>query len=477
MKEYFFNDVALWESGKVPMGGENIIIRDNVKVYINRTSIKSNRYKKLLLPINSELIFNETDIVLHVEEMEILGKVKTNERCVITVDEVRCSYVKFWHKDKSWFGCHNPNHSNRKLSAGIDKEHFIRYEIEDEFNGIPKPGNPVWIPPSTSIIISNDTDLSGSLYKPYKMLYIPEGSELIFDCDNKILFVERIIIRGTWRTIGKDNLIWIVPGRMNMEVPIYLDSEKKVIDDELSGDIVETLDASYNFSMQASATTAKDLRRMLRFQRDGDKVKFVYNALYKRLVEVSLLNDITNQVIYHNEQFFVSRNKTAPASLGEKFVQYIADILFGDPMLQSVIKNDSDIIKDVINSNLHMQITSALTSGLKEKYLGENKIAESILEQIKKDKPDRFVGEKDGEIYFFPTITGDDVSIFVRMACILELEDDIHLHNDKPKLTMYDLLKTTYKKAAETSKLIIFDDENKTVRITPSIWRIIINLA
>ena len=69
MKEYFFNDVALWESGKVPMGGGDIIIRDKVKVYINKTSIKSNRYKKLLLPVNSELIFNDTDIVLHVEEM------------------------------------------------------------------------------------------------------------------------------------------------------------------------------------------------------------------------------------------------------------------------------------------------------------------------------------------------------------------------------------------------------------------------
>lgn len=476
MKEYFFHDKALWESGKIPMGGEDIIIRNNVRVYINKLSIKSYRYGKLILPADSELIFNDTDIVLHVTDMEILGKVKTNERCVITVDKIRCSHVKFWHEDKSWFGCHNPNHSNRMLSAGIDKEYFIRQEIDDEFNGVPNPGNPIWVPPSTTIIISDETDLSGSLYKPYKMLYIPEGSELIFDCDNKILFVERVIIRGTWRTIGKENLIWIVPGRMNMEVPIYLDSEKKLIGDNYI-DAVEILDSSYNFSMQAVATTAKDLRRMLRFQRDGDKVKFVYSNLYKRLVEVSLLNDIKNQVIYHNEQFFVSRNKTSPATLGEKFVQYIADILFGDPMLQSVIKNDSDIVKDVINSNLHLQITSALTSGLKEKYLGENEIAESILEQIKKDKPDRFVGEKDGEIYFFPTITGDDVSIFVRMACLLELEDDIHLHNDTPKLTMYDLLKTTYKRAAETSKLIIFDDEKKTVRITPTIWRIVINLA
>ena len=114
---------------------------------------------------------------------------------------------------------------------------------------------------------------------------------------------------------------------------------------------------------------------------------------------------------------------------------------------------------------------------MKENYLGKNKIAESILEQIKKDKPDRFVEEKDGEIYFLPTITGDDVSIFVKMACLLELEDDIHLHNNVPKFTMYDLLKTTYRKAAETSSLIIFDDEKKTVRIRPSIWRIVINLA
>ena len=45
-------------------------------------------------------------------------------------------------------------------------------------------------------------------------------------------------------------------------------------------------------------------------------------------------------------------------------------------MLQSVIKNDSDIITDVINSNLHLQITSVLTAGLKENYLGKNKIAE-----------------------------------------------------------------------------------------------------
>ena len=37
------------------------------------------------------------------------------------------------------------------------------------------------------------------------------------------------------------------------------------------------------------------------------------------------------------------------------------------------------------------------SSGLKENYLGKNKIAESILEQIKKDKPDRFVEEKDGD--------------------------------------------------------------------------------
>ncbi len=476
MKEYFFHDTTLWENGKIPEGGEDIIIPENVKVYINKTSIKSWRYKKLTLPETSELIFNDTDIVIHVEDMNILGKLRTNERCVITVDNQACSYIKYWHIDKSWHGCHSHSHSNRMKSAGIDKENFIPDVRNDEFNGVPKSGNPVWVPPSTSIVITDETDLSGSLRDPFKVLYIPEGSELIFDCDNKILFVERVIIRGTWRTIGKDNIIWIVPGRMNMEVPIYLDSEGKVVDSWSEG-IVDMLDSSYNFTMQAQATRAIDLRRMLRFQRDGENVKFVYNKIYKQLIETSLLNDISNQPLYHNEQFFVSKNKTRPSTLGEKFVQYIADILFGDPMLQSVIKNDKEIINDVIHSNLHLQLTAALTNGLKENYLGENKIAAAVLDQIKKDKPDRFVGEVDGDTYFLPTITGDDVSIFVKMACSLELEEDIHLHNDAPKLTMYDLLKTTYKKTAETSDLIIFDDEKKTVRITPLVWRIVINLA
>ncbi len=476
MKEYFFHDTALWENGKIPIGGEDIIIPENVKVYVNFLSVKSTRYKKLTVPVSSEMILNEADIIIHVEEMEILGKLRTNERCVITVDDQHSSYVKYWHYDNSWYGCNQINHSNRMLSAGIDKEHFIPQDANDEYDGVPKPGNAIWIPPSTSIIISDDTDLSGALAKPYKMLYIPEGSELIFDCSNKILFVERIVIRGTWRTIGKDNLIWIVPGKMNMEVPIYLDSEGKVIESWDEG-VVDMIDASYNFTMQSQATRAKDLRRMLRFQRNNGEVKFVYNEIYKKLVEVSLLNDISNQILYHNEQYFVSRNKTHPATLGEKFVQYIADILFGDPMLQSVIKNDREIINDVIQSNLHLQLTSALTSGLTENYLGENKIAETVLEQIRKDKPDRFIGEVDGDTYFLPTITGDDVSIFIRMACSLELEEDIHLHTSAPKLTMYDLLKTTYKKTSETSDLIIFDDVKKTVRITPSVWRIVINLA
>ena len=42
---------------------------------------------------------------------------------------------------------------------------------------------------------------------------------------------------------------------------------------------------------------------------------------------------------------------------------------------------------------------------------------------------------------------------------LLELEDDIHLHNET-KLTMYDLLKQ-HIKGHRVSKLIIFDDEKK----------------
>ena len=58
-------------------------------------------------------------------------------------------------------------------------------------------------------------------------------------------------------------------GRMNMEVPIYLDSKKVLM---IITDAVEILDALY---LVCASTTAKDLRRMLRFQRDGDKVNLL----------------------------------------------------------------------------------------------------------------------------------------------------------------------------------------------------------
>lgn len=454
---FLFNDENIkWIRGRMPRPGEDIIIPENTKIQIKKNVIKTGRYKRLVVPKTSILEFMEPNITLHVEQSYIMGRVEFDENCLITNNKTDSVYKKIWNNDESWKGGNNNNHGN---------------QAENEFSGIPKNGNPIWIPENTTIYITNDTNLSNNIYSE---LYIPETSELIFDCSNKVLFVEKLITRGSWGTTGINNTIWIVQGKMHLKVPIYLDSKKEILplgilDDE---DIEETLDCSYNFWMVADKTTAKEFSNMLNYKIENEEPKFICNFESRIKCELNLLHDISNQIINHNEQMFLSKNVTAPGTLGQYFIQYISDILFGIPKTSGIISNEKEIIKNIINSDLHIQLTSALTYGLNETDLSENPIINSLLKQLKFNKPDRFLGEKKNVLYKIPIIKGDNMSLFIKMSGVLDLDDGISIEKYNSK---YDLLKIICQENT-VNDLIVFNDAKKQVHFSPTVWRLEINL-
>lgn len=96
--------------------------------------------------------------------------------------------------------------------------------------------------------------------------------------------------------------------------------------------------------------------------------------------------------------------------------------------------------------------------------------------------PHRFDNEQINTAYNFPVESGDDISLFVRMSSDVfynshaRAEDkthDIRQDGQDDVSDYYNQLKAVF----ENKDQLLFNDSEMTVKIKPTTWRVVINLA
>jgi len=275
------------------------------------------------------------------------------------------------------------------------------------------------------------------------------------------------------------------PTNQHIFVPVYLDNEKVVMDN--SENATNTLDASYNFIMNANHTTAEYLRLFLKYKKNANDYTFKFNESYKILFEEALKSDIESTSVTIYDSSFNSGINPGEASIGRMFVRYIADaLIMGHPYAQAFIANESDIISSVVNSNLHLQLSTALKENLTTGAYNSNEVCKSVMIQFVDDSPDRFFNEAEDTEYSFPFCAGDYISLFIRMNCTINLNEhkgytSVYGNSDlsgvgqgqASSVNLYQVLKSIYGSKTET----VFDDTNETMKIVEKIWRIKICLS
>jgi len=96
--------------------------------------------------------------------------------------------------------------------------------------------------------------------------------------------------------------------------------------------------------------------------------------------------------------------------------------------------------------------------------------------------PHRFENEQINTSYNFPVESGDDIALFVRMRSDIfynsyaraeDKTDEQMSDGEQAVLNYYTQLKAIY----ENKEELIFNDSLMTVKIKPTTWRVVINLA
>jgi len=452
---YDFNDTNAWGAGGVPSPPGDIIIPSNTIIRIKTNTISDYRYGKLVIPSSSKLEFFDTDLTLHVEVFDLRGLLSMNARCKITVDYVSGSVQTFlWHNVASWTN-------------------------SDAGNAIPSENGDIKIPQGRSITITT-ASLSNLYTTKYNMLYIPPYSELIIDgsVTNTTIKVARTVIRGSITTGDATNSLTVEGGASNIFLPVYLDATGKV--QSSSTNAASVMDASHNFTMTCVEAKANTLAAMVKYKLVNNSPQFSYRSEYKTAFDNQLYNDIDSQFIQKDNDYFFNANKpTINNTLSKVFIQYIAENIFSfvgqfDLQNTGLISNHESIHQDILNSNLNEQVTNAIINGLSETSFTTNTIAETIYEQLKNEVSSRFNGHVSGSEYNLPFKAGDDIGLFIRLSSTIVAVENSGL-DKMPANFIYD----TYKNLFDTNNqtFLIFDDVNKTVKTTPTTWKIVINLA
>ena len=258
------------------------------------------------------------------------------------------------------------------------------------------------------------------------------------------------------------------PTTQHVFLPVYLNNEKIVLDS--SENSVTTLDASYNFIMNADYATANFFREFLRYKKQDNVYTFSFNEGYKILFEQALKSDIENTETTIYDSSFNSGINPQEASIGRMLVRYIADTLMGHPLAQAFIANESEIINSVNISNLHLQLTSAMVDGLSTSSFSTQEICNSLIIQFVEDSPDRFLYEIEDTVYKFPFCPGDYISLFIKMNCTINLNE---ITSDAATTTnVYQMLKNIFGSKTD----VVFDDSSEQMKLVEKIWRIKIKL-
>ena len=252
-------------------------------------------------------------------------------------------------------------------------------------------------------------------------------------------------------------------------LPVYLDSSGIVLDN--SQNYTSSLDSSYNFIMEASLTQANYIRTAISYKNNNNNYTFKYNNINKTLLLDSLKYDLENTNITIHNSAFNSGHSPSETSLANVYIQYIADTLIGHPFSQAFISNESAIIHKLNSSNIQNQFVNALINNLSTNIFKTNNICKSIVLQMKRNMPDRFLDEQNDTEYNLPFCPGDFISLFIKMKCNIELENT--LGQKMSENSQYDLLKSMF----NDNDSVIFNDTEKSMKLVEKVWRIKIKLS
>ena len=278
----------------------------------------------------------------------------------------------------------------------------------------------------------------------------------------------------------------VTPTSNHIFLPIYLDNNKKVLDN--STNAVDTLDASYNFLMTSQYATADYFRKFIKYKKLNNNYVFSFSNTYKVLFENQLRNDILDTSLVLNGDTFITDTSAGQGNLGRMFIRYIADALMSHPFAQSFIANESDIINTVNNSNLEKQITNAIADSLNISSFDSSDVCMSLLEQFIEQSPSRFLNELENQEYNMPFCSGDYITLFIKMNCDINLQrkNDIVPRTSKEAndvanvgvvnsygsggngIDMYGTLKRIYGSKEEVE----FNDSTQIMKIKEKVWRI-----
>ena len=451
MTSYFFDNSGAWLTDAIPKIGEDAVLKNDIILKISNTSVSQAGYGKLVVPASSSIEFVTTDTTLYLKTLHLRGSIKLLARCAVSASPIGNSQFQLWHDPDSWMD-----------------------------GKVPRALRDIIVPLGRTIVITKDSGVSDHVYN---YLEIPSGSQLIFDnnATDIILSVKKLIVNGSLLT-SATNQIRTAPKTKNLFLPVYLDSEGKVMD--TSANAISSMDSSYNFVMTGIQSSADTLSNFIKYKVDVSGVPtFVYNDEQRINFNTQLLTDISSQIVSHYETYFLnSTRNTTNNTIGDMYTQYISDILFDTPSLSGSITNKNQIINKIVDSKLNEQFTNSIANGLSQLEYDYNLIGHTLYEQLKNEMPHRFDNEQINTAYNFPVESGDDISLFVRMRSDVfynsyaRAEDETHdqmQDGQEAVLNYYNQLKAIY----ETKEQLLFDDTEMTVKIKPTTWRVVINLA
>ena len=442
---FSFNDTSIWPNNQIPVGGSDLTFPENITVEIGTNMLQQAGYSKITIPNSTCVKFINANIDLIGKHMELNGELQLNVNSTITVDNEAGYAVKYFHDPATW-----PN------------------------NQLPAVGDDITVPSNCALVISSQATLA----EYYGALTIPADGMLQFDntIDNAQLIVTSFTNNGTLHSANY-NVVKLLRGNANLYLPVYLNSNSQVQDAQANSS--STMDSSSNFIMHCQQTKASTFGKYFKYKVDSNgNYTFKYNSTEKTNFETELTTDISNQKLYHYDRTFLnSSRKTTDATMSNLLLQYISSIFFDRPDVTDLIKNPTGIRDNIVNTNIPGLIGLEITSGLNTNtYASGNNPLVSMFQQIKRQLPNRFSNDNVNVEYNFPFKSGDTIAIFVKMKANIFYNATSEANGHTQEL--YDILRNNNPNFGAIShyNLLEFNDTNKTIKMKPTTWRIVLNL-
>jgi hypothetical protein len=229
-------------------------------------------------------------------------------------------------------------------------------------------------------------------------------------------------------------------------IPITVDASAGA---ELFGERLDPIsDASYVFqTVSCEQLTAQSLNNILYFtdpadSDSSDNLFWVDNSsVTQGVVSDGINTEVSGTTLSINTELGGSSYTNATvgpsdAVLGEHYVQYVASVLFGHPQAQAPIKNDSNMISQINDSDIGTQFVQKLIddtaegSGIGDATSSQG-VVKAIFEQLLSLAHERFdisgeTNDHTDEARKFRFETGDVIEFKVQMQGDLSIETGQH---------------------------------------------------